>query len=396
MSRRIVIGLLWHGLRSSNLGVQALTESNIELAARALERLGQRGRFIVFGGSRSDVVCDQESLAERGHQLEVHALRLLRPSLSKVIRQCDLVLDIGEGDSFSDIYGWKRFFYLWLSKRRVLNAKVPLVLSPQTIGPFQGRLASRLATSVMGRTRCNFARDQLSMNVLRDLRLVANSQEAIDVAFALPFDVASPKPHVPLRVGINASALLFHGGYNKANQFNLTVNYREFIKHVVREFARMRDVEVHLIAHVFSADISVEDDYAVAMQLSREVNGVRVAPRFPTAREAKTYLADLDFFTGARMHACIGAFSAQVPVVPFAYSRKFTGLFGTLGYNHVVDGRSTDTDSAVKSVLSGFESRERLAVDVRRGNAIAGQRLEQYEEALVAIFEELSGASLRY
>lgn len=393
MSKRIVVGLLWHGLRANNLGVQALTQSNIEIASRALERIGHSGRFIVFGGRESDIACGGDSLAKRGHRLEVHPLRLLRPSLANAIRQCDIVLDIGEGDSFSDIYGWKRFFYLWLSKRRVLNAKIPLVLSPQTIGPFHGRMANWLAASVMGRTRCNFARDTLSMEVLGELGLKANSHEAIDVAFALPFDVAPPRPSEPLRVGINASALLFHGGYDGANQFNLTVDYREFITKVVRGFASMRGVEVHLVAHVLAESMPVEDDYAIALQLASEVKGAKVAPRFGSAIEAKTYLAGMDFFTGARMHACIGAFSAQVPVVPFAYSRKFTGLFGTLGYDHVVDGRSTDTDSAVKDTLSGFENRERLALDLRRGNENARQRLETYEVALATIFQELGSAA---
>jgi hypothetical protein len=46
------------------------------------------------------------------------------------------VLDIGAGDSFTDIYGPKRFAYLWLTKAMAIARRRPLVLSPQTIGPF--------------------------------------------------------------------------------------------------------------------------------------------------------------------------------------------------------------------------------------------------------------------
>ena len=58
-----------------------------------------------------------------------------------------------------------------------------------------------------------------------------------------------------------------------------------------------------------------------------------VAPAFRTPVEAKSYIAGMDFFAGARMHACIAAVSSGVPVYPLAYSRKFNGLFvETLGY----------------------------------------------------------------
>ena len=46
------------------------------------------------------------------------------------------VLDVSGGDSFSDIYGPKRFAAVALPKRIALEANVPLVLLPQTYGPF--------------------------------------------------------------------------------------------------------------------------------------------------------------------------------------------------------------------------------------------------------------------
>ena len=88
-----------------------------------------------------------------------------------------------------------------------------------------------------------------------------------------------------------------------------------------------------------------------------------VAPRFRTPSEAKTYIAGLDFFMGARMHACIAAFSSGVPVVPMAYSRKFAGLFGTLGYDHTVDCTTEPNEAILAKTAAAFEAAGALAAE---------------------------------
>lgn len=63
----------------------------------------------------------------------------------------------------------------------------------------------------------------------------------------------------------------------------------------------------------------------------------------------------MDFFTGARMHACIAALSSGVPVYPIAYSRKFTGLFcDTLGYKHVGDLTNNKQDQIIQGFKEAF------------------------------------------
>ena len=115
------------------------------------------------------------------------AVRLLRREFSTLMAACDLVVDIGEGDSFTTIYGFKRFFFYWLSKNRVCNAGAPLVLAPQTIGPFDGRLSRWMASRVMHRCEKVFARDDLSRDCLHDLGLADVASDSTDVAFALPY-----------------------------------------------------------------------------------------------------------------------------------------------------------------------------------------------------------------
>ena len=89
----ITVGLLWHSLSSGNLGVGALTESNIAIIREAAEGIGQKVRFIVLGtGTKSEPTIAQE-LEARGHAIEIQPARVLRASFRKQIRRCDLVVD---------------------------------------------------------------------------------------------------------------------------------------------------------------------------------------------------------------------------------------------------------------------------------------------------------------
>jgi polysaccharide pyruvyl transferase WcaK-like protein len=328
-------------------------------------------------------------LTARGHGLRQSRARLLRSDFSTQAKWCDLVFDIGEGDSFATLYGFKRFFFYWLSKNRVRNANVPLVLAPQTIGPFDSWLARRMAVQVMRRCTRVFARDDLSRQYLADLGLDDVAAQATDLAFALPFTRRSLGDGTLARVGVNVSGLLFSGGYTGGNQFGLSLDYATTVRSLVRRFAAMPGVEVHLVSHVIVPDRSVEDDLAAARTIAAEVPGVVVAPMFERPSEAKSYIAGLDFFTGARMHACIAALSSGVPVVPMAYSRKFNGLFGTLGYLRLADCKVDTAETVIRKVIEGFE--DRVAVRQEVGSALASikQRLSIYEQCIAAMMQDV-------
>jgi polysaccharide pyruvyl transferase WcaK-like protein len=351
--------------------------------------MGRQAHFVIFGtGGAGNPLLDE--LAQLGHTSEIRVVRVLRPSFGREVRRCDIVLDIGEGDSFSDIYGFKRFWYLWLSKLRVTWNDVPIVLAPQTIGPFSKTPARLLAAHALRRAARIFARDTESMALLRSMGVARFASEVIDVAFALPYSRSSRAPSSVVRVGVNASALLFNGGYTRRNQFALKTDYVAFVHGLIECLLKEQGVEVHLIPHVVPTDHPVEDDYDLAQRLKAEYPALHIAPRFARPGTAKDYIGQMDFFTGARMHACIAAFSAGVPVVPLAYSRKFGGLFSTLDYHRVADGRTLGTAEAVAVVMNGFHFREALRAEVNRGQRIAETRLADYQRELTLLLERVA------
>ena len=64
------------------------------------------------------------------------------------------------------------------------------------------------------------------------------------------------------------------------------------------------------------------------------------------------------FFIGSRMHACIAALSQGVSAGAVAYSRKFKGMFDSVGVGEVVvDARTTSADAAIDKIMKTFDER---------------------------------------
>lgn len=385
----LTIGLLWHSLSSSNLGVGALTLSQIALIQSAAARVGKQVQFKVFG------TIGVENYGATPGVINVLGLErnFIAPWKSpyfKQLRECDLVLDIGEGDSFTDIYGLERYFILVGTKYAAWLSGIPLILSPQTIGPFNGAGTRAGAKFIMRRSKRVFARDHLSMEYLQ-ANGIKNADEVIDVAFALPFEKQTPPSNGKTRVGINVSGLLYHGGYTRNNQFGLSLDYAALTHAMLDWFTAKADCEVHLVAHVVPESMPVEDDYKISLELQKRYPSVHVAKRFASPSEAKSFISGMDFFVGARMHACIGAFSSGVPVVPLAYSRKFNGLFESLNYSHFGDCKKDSLEQALGKVQTCFDNRHALQAEVAAGNLIAKTKLAKYEGYLAEVLKDLHG-----
>ncbi len=375
--RKVVFGLLWHSMNSDNLGVGALTVGHMTLIEDVCRRLGIAPHFNVIGWT------DPKPFYFERDNLEVTQLRLsdyLKPGgLWATFRKCDMVMDISGGDSFADIYGY-RILKMIAAQNLAMFAGRPLVLSPQTIGPFEKPLVRRLALNSMRRAAIVATRDDPSTRFAREMGFAGETIEASDVAFRMTYDPPPPRPAGgPIRVGLNVSGLLINGGYTQDNMFGLTVDYPKLVREIIAYFTGLDGVETHMVGHVLSQSQAVEDDREAGLTLAREFPGVQVAPTFKTPMEAKSYIAGMDYFVGARMHACVAALTTGVPVMPMAYSRKFAGLFGTIGYPHWADCKADDDATVLGKVRTGFENRAALALEAQAARDRGLERLKAYE-----------------
>ena len=299
--------------------------------------------------------------------------------LYKIFKQADYIMDIGQGDSFADIYGAKRFDKIDRIHRTARFLSKPYILLPQTIGPFTNpAIRQKAIKSIVGATLV-MTRDGQSFDYVKELAGDnSHVKEFIDVAFFLPYTKMDfDKDFV--HVGLNISGLLWNGGYTRDNQFGLKADYQEAIRKMLAWFLSRENVKVHLISHVATGERNVENDYEVAFDLWKTMHHDRLvlAPLFFSPIDAKSYIAGMDFFMGARMHATIAAFSAGIPVVPMAYSRKFNGLFvDTLSYPHIIDLKEDDESTILTMVKEAFSHREDLQREIadRMSTTVATQK----------------------
>ncbi len=380
-SNEMKFGLLWHSITSDNLGVGALTFAHIKILENVCAALNIKPKFVILGWK------DKRAAYLDRDDLEVVELRLkdfVKPigGLLGHLRNCDVVFDISAGDSFTDIYGTKRIGTMLGAKWLTHVACRPLVLCPQTIGPFNRPWALRAALGTIRRSAVAATRDDLSTDFLRNSGYDGPLIAASDVALRLPYENTNGAENGRLKVGLNVSGLLFNGGYDRDNMFGLKTSYAHLIQNLLERLTLRNDLEVHLVPHVISDHIEVEDDYRVSQKLAKAFPSLVVSEKFNNPVEAKTYISGMDFFAGARMHACIAAFSSGVPVLPMAYSRKFAGLFGALGYDLIADCQSEGAEQIIDKFDKALQNREELANKTQECLQRGLERLQLYEDAV--------------
>ena len=391
--RILTIGLLWHSYFSGNLGVSALSIGNMTIIRDAAREHGIACKFILFG-PRGDYAFPQPDGFGDIDYVEASSFSKMS-SLRSRLSACDLVFDIGSGDSFADIYGLRRFAKIAGLKFLVPNSRNRLVISPQTLGPFANPLLRRVATKAMQRSRLIMARDKPSLERARALVGPTTAKRlhlSTDVAFAM-----QPLDHWPdsfpdlnsgiNHVGLNVSGLLFHGGYSGDNQFGLSVDYADLIRSFIETAKDRTDLQLWLVPHVYSlTGDGMESDLQVARSLAEEYDHVRIAPVFKSAPEAKTFIARMNIVYSARMHAAIAAVSSGVACLPLSYSVKFKGLFAQLGYNHLVDLKAGDTQSALTEMTDALSQVDAMTNDARQASANAVGILDRYRGEVDRLF----------
>ena len=280
-----------------------------------------------------------------------------------LFKNADAILDIGQGDSFADIYGLGRFESIDSVHVLARKFKKPYAFLPQTIGPFLNKSVEKKAKKSLDCADMIMARDKRSLDYVKEILPDCNNVgEYVDVAFFLPYKRASFEKSF-VHVGLNISGLLWNGGYTGKNELGLSVDYRRLIRKIIEFFLGIPEVKIHIIPHVRSMDVSQDNDYLISKELVEEYNNSRIvlADYFSGPIEAKNYISGMDFFMGARMHSTIAAFSSNIPVVPMAYSRKFNGLFmDTLNYPYMVDLRNDSEEKILDGIRRCYSNRNEL------------------------------------
>ena len=209
------ICLLGASFDTGNLGVSALAESSVKIilsrwpdaeitlqgngSARGWQYLSLMGREIRIGTSpirfskNIFLQCHFLRFVLCGILTKVLPVRCLKKTLVsrnpyfKTLYEADIVASIDGGDSFSDIYGYKRFFWMFLRKWLVIFLGKKLILLPQTYGPFENRVVRTMAKYILKHATAIYARDCAGVEYVKHLLNNTDAEASFlpDVAFVL-------------------------------------------------------------------------------------------------------------------------------------------------------------------------------------------------------------------
>ncbi|HFI0592390.1 TPA: polysaccharide pyruvyl transferase family protein [Streptococcus suis] len=383
--RKVNIGVMGGLINNPNMGCVALSYSLISL----LEKISKEERvefsYTIFESSFSgsainslanelNLSLDNIKVVEIGNigiynlKSSIKAILSAKKTLKMVneIKKCSIIFDITQGDSFTDLYGLDRFYGLTAIKDMVEKLGIPLVLAPQTYGPFYREKTKLYAKKVIENSKLTIARDEKSvayLNGFTDKKIYS----VTDLAFILPYNTEKSLESKKIKIGINPSGLLSKNkveGTTLADPIN--VDYDEYIKRLVEKLVENPNFEVHLIPHV-------GDEAKFSFSGFKDVI---YHDEFKTPIQAKSVISQMDVFIGARMHATIAAFSSGVATIPTSYSVKFEGLFGALGYNRVIDLKNMSTEDALEETLSYVDNYKELQVEVIGCNKVVKEKYE--------------------
>ena len=423
---RPVIGIMGASLGTGNRGVSALASGLVKLlagaapAAETVMLIGHRDTrpFEVIVGDEIRLVpvvnfriSPKAKIREHLIVITVLALvyRLLpfggiRRSICRIcpwirtIAEAELVGDIRGGDSFSDIYGLTNFLIASMPVMTVIWIRGDIVLFPQTYGPFRHGLARVTARYILRHASTILSRDKDSISMVRKLiGSTRNVRFCPDVAFAM--DPAFPTPveaDPPLQrkageclVGLNINGLMYNGGYSRRNMFGLKMSYPVFLAELVEALLKVNSIRIVLIPHTFGGPDNIESDPEACRRVLRTVpdamrNRVHLVTQEYNQHHIKGVIGGCNFFIGSRLHSTIAALSQGIPTVGVAYSKKFKGLFDSVGAGDwIVDAREMDVESGVKFILARIEERAKMRLMLEGCCAQAREELKETFAALL-------------
>lgn len=274
----------------------------------------------------------------------------------RAVKQIELEAADYGGDGFSDIYDDASFikrmnqtFILW-------KRNIPLIILPQTIGPFEKKENYELAVKILRYAKDIYVRDSKFIPELKKLGLQYTQTKDIS-------SFMSPEPWnieiLPNSIGLNVSGLAYSNNFNGLEgQFDL---YPELVNCLINHF-RNKGCVIYLIPHSYDYNEPIADDDMIACRHAYnrliDKSNVVLIDKDMTSPQIKYVISRMSFFIGARMHANFAAIYTGVPVFGTAYSYKFEGAFDANG----LDGKKQTAminnlkKDEIKSYISKVET----------------------------------------
>lgn len=256
----------------------------------------------------------------------------------KIIKQADLIIDVS-GDMLNDDYG---LLSTCFSFKELLTANIlrkPIIIFPQSIGPFNYFITKKLSKFVLNRCRIVIPREKITSNLLKNKKIKKLNNIIDDSAFLLEpvseeqIEKIMKKENIKkerenLLIGISLSQSIAKFSKGETNS-----KYDEYVKKMVsfvNYLTSKKKASLVFIPHVGKEESPEADDRTMCnfvYSKAKDKDKIKIMQKkryWP--QEFKGVISKCDLFIGSRMHANIAALSTNVPTIAVAYSHKTYGI----------------------------------------------------------------------
>lgn len=334
--------------------------------------------------------------------------RLLNPGV-RTIMESDVVVDVSGGDSFTDMYPDDRIHNIAGSKEFVLDQCRPLLLLPQTYGPFDESLER--ASRIVRRSVACFARDERSFENLKSMLGAEFDSDrhrcGVDMAFGLAFRDPGDRLDADIRswvddsstptIGLNVSGLIGNTPGIDKSRYGFRADYRQTLIRFLSMILAETDANVLLIPHVMSPRGGTESDLQISEWLKSEFaeefgHRLKITSIHLDQCEVKWVISRMDWFCGTRMHATIAGLSTNVPTATISYSDKAIGVFETCGQGgEVFDPRLLEAEPIAEGLMDSYRRRTEIRTGLSDSLRTVKERAASQMDEIAAIIESLGG-----
>lgn len=273
-----------------------------------------------------------------GMFMKMNLKPIYRPDVMKRFKDSDLIISTSdenfkEGSVFLplNIY-WKLAWWSILFSRMwdVLIAKKifrkPIVVFPNSVGPFRTRLGRFMAKISLSNVDLILLREPDSYLLLKDLEIKTPTLITSDVVILLEAD--GTKTSQPLgRPAIGISPGIYAISLPSNAQREYVVAHSKVLDYLIEKY----DFNVFFLPHEVSG--SSYDDLrfckAILQNMTHKDKGKIIVTE--KLEEFKNCIRQLDLLVTSRMHPAVMACSDKVPAAVIVYDHKQTGFFRQLG-----------------------------------------------------------------
>lgn len=271
-------------------------------------------------------------------------LYFIRPRLIKEADRADVVLSIA-GDSISEKYAFiLRFIEIFAISKRTKN----LILYAQSIGPFNGRLAKKLAQFSLSRASHIIARDGKTKELLTEYGVTSPIEVTADTVISLNPTNQDTAIKVRKKFQITKHTIAIVVRTKKFNNLS-EKEYINYYNNMERFISKLLDGGCSIIlTGTIPEDCDTAYNLLESLGLNEsDVKVLRLYDYLPST--AKSILSNVGVVVSPRMHPIILASSMGVPVIGLLQEFKLKSYMENIGLGtNLVDIRCLDHHGLVK------------------------------------------------